>query len=62
MFRRGALLSTLERRTAAAFQCGALQPLATRNEFVEHAGVRFLVRVLSGIDSLVDRPAREAAE
>ena len=50
MFRPGALRAAIERQSAAALEGGALQPLATRNEFVEHAGVRFLVRVLSGID------------
>lgn len=50
MFRPGALRAALERQSAAAVKSGALQSLATRDEFVEHAGVRFLVRVLSDID------------
>ncbi len=58
MFRPGTLRAALERQSAAALVSGALQPLATRNEFVEHAGVRFLVRVLSEID----RPARATLE
>ena len=49
MFRRGALRAALERQSVTALESGALQPLATRSEFVEHAGVRFLVRVLCGI-------------
>jgi len=46
----GTLWPTLCRRTELALESGALQPLATRSEWVEDAGVRFVVRVLDSIE------------
>jgi ATP adenylyltransferase len=46
--RRGSLWPAIEARTRSALASGALQPITTRCEWVEEAGVRFLVHVLGG--------------
>jgi ATP adenylyltransferase len=48
MFQRGALKDLVKRRTAEALAAGALKPIATRSEYLDEDGVRFLVRILSG--------------
>jgi ATP adenylyltransferase len=52
------LWSALKRRTELAAKSGELQPLATRTEFVEDGGVRFVVRALDAIE----RKRRAAGE
>ena len=42
----GRLWQRLRAQTAHALQCGALQPIPTDYVFVEHGGVRFLVRLV----------------
>ena len=42
----GTLWQRTRAQTAHALQCGALQPIPTDFVFVEHGGVRFLVRVV----------------
>jgi ATP adenylyltransferase len=56
MFPRGALRDLVKRRTAEALAAGELKPIATRSEYLDEDGVRFLVRVLSG-----EKPKRPAA-
>ncbi|MEM9214277.1 MAG: phosphorylase [Cyanobacteria bacterium P01_F01_bin.150] len=46
---RQSLWSLAQRQTEHAFQCGALQSIQTSYEFVEHHGVRFLVRILANL-------------
>ena len=45
----GTLWASLQHRTDEALRSGALQPIATRSEMVDDAGVRFLVRVVSSL-------------
>lgn len=45
----GTLWPAVVRRTREAIACGALHPIETRQEFVEDAGVRFLVRKVSSL-------------
>jgi ATP adenylyltransferase len=45
----GTLWAKVIERTEQALQCGALQPIPTKYEFVEQGGVRFLVRILSNL-------------
>jgi ATP adenylyltransferase len=46
----GKLWHNIVKRTQAALACGSLQPIATKYEWLEEAGVNFLVRI---IDNLV---------
>jgi ATP adenylyltransferase len=46
---RGDLWSRVTRTTDRALRSGALQPIPTEFVFVEHEGVRFLVRVVAGL-------------
>lgn len=46
-FEAGSLRRRVEERTAHALACGALQPVATESHWIDDAGIRFLVRVLS---------------
>ncbi len=46
MLAPGTLWLRVRAQTAHALQCGALQPIPTDYVFVEHGGVRFLVRVV----------------
>jgi ATP adenylyltransferase len=50
MLDRGELWGAVCRRAEVALECGALRPLATRREFVEDGGVRFVVRTLETIE------------
>jgi len=50
----GTLRTRLEHRTAEALRSGALQPIATRYELVDDAGVSFLVRVVSSLSISVN--------
>ena len=59
-FKPGTLWSSLRRRTAEALRSGALQPLPSGFEFVEQRGIRFLVRLLAGLER--KREAREVQE
>jgi ATP adenylyltransferase len=59
MFERGSLLRLVQQRTAEALARGDLQPIGTRSEFLEEAGGRFLVRVIS--DRKERMPARGQA-
>ncbi len=45
----GMLWSKIRLKTQQALACGALEPIATLYEWVEHENVRFLVRVLANI-------------
>ncbi|NJK38304.1 MAG: phosphorylase [Oscillatoriales cyanobacterium SM2_3_0] len=45
MEKRGNLWEKIEKQTRNALQCGALQPIPTEFEWVDQAGMRFLVRV-----------------
>lgn len=48
-FRSGSLWPAILRQTQQALENGSLRPIRTRQEFVEDAGVRFLVRVVSSL-------------
>jgi len=43
----GNLRSLVEQKTAAAYECGALQPLECRSELIAGEGIEFVVRILS---------------
>lgn len=45
----GTLRDQAERQSQRALDCGALQPVDTTYEFVEHEGVAFLVRILKNL-------------
>lgn len=49
-FERGTLWSSLVERTANALASGALVPIRTEVEVIEHEGVPFLVRVVSNLE------------
>ncbi len=49
MFQTGTLWDSLTRATAKALESGALRSIPTEYEFVEDAGVRFLVRVVTNL-------------
>ncbi len=49
MFQTGTLWDTLTRATVDALDSGALRSIPTEYEFVEDAGVRFLVRVVTNL-------------
>jgi len=46
----GTLWPRLLDRTVRALKTGALQPIPTEHELVEHCGIRFLVRVLANLE------------
>lgn len=46
----GTLWERVKKTTEHALECGALQSIPTNFEFVEDAGVNFLVRVLANLD------------
>lgn len=46
----GTLWARVQERTKYALQCGALLSIPTEFEFVEQAGVKFLVRMLSNLE------------
>jgi len=50
MFDPATLRVTLEQATNRALETGALQPLVTRVEHIEDAGVRFVVRTLASLE------------
>jgi ATP adenylyltransferase len=50
MFERGELWDKVEQTTDRALRSGALQPIPTDAEFIEEAGVRFLVRVIAQLE------------
>lgn len=45
----GTLWKRLKQQTKYALECGALQPIPTKYEFVEQNNIRFLVRILSNL-------------
>lgn len=45
----GDLWSKIQQQSRYALDCGALQPIDTRYEFVEQGGMRFLVRILANL-------------
>jgi ATP adenylyltransferase len=49
MLEPGTLWASVIEKTEHALQCGALQPIPTKYEFVEQGGIRFLVRILSNL-------------
>lgn len=57
----GTLWKRLLQRTEHALRLGALRPIPTEYEFVEEAGVRFLVRVLSNLSRKEEERTRRAA-
>ncbi len=58
----GTLLSAVDRTTERALRLGALLPIQTEQVWVEEAGVRFLVRSVSGlVRKQADRRLRAAA-
>ena len=59
--REGTLWNRLLRQTEHALRLGALRPIPTDYEFVEEAGVRFLVRVLSNLSRKDKERKRRAA-
>jgi ATP adenylyltransferase len=61
MFQQGTLRAEVARVTAQALRSGTLQPIPTEVEFVEDAGVRFLVRVVSNL-ARKDQQQRAAGE
>lgn len=50
MLEPGMLWSSVTEQTKHALECGALQPVPTKSEFIEQDGIRFLVRILSNLD------------
>ena len=49
MFKKGTLWQAVVRRTQEALARGDLQPIPTDAEFVEDAGVRFIVRIVANL-------------
>jgi ATP adenylyltransferase len=45
----GTLWDKIQHQTHHALECGALQPIDTRYEFLEEGGMRFLVRILANL-------------
>ena len=45
----GTLWEKIQHQTRHALNCGALQPIDTQYEFLEEAGMRFLVRILANL-------------
>lgn len=45
----GTLWDDIQQQTRHALDCGALQPIDTQHEFLEEAGMRFLVRILANL-------------
>ncbi|MEO1070525.1 MAG: phosphorylase [Cyanobacteria bacterium J06638_6] len=45
----GGLWSKIQQQTRHALDCGALKPIDTHYEFVDHGSMRFLVRVLANL-------------
>ncbi|MEQ9552238.1 MAG: phosphorylase [Coleofasciculus sp. G3-WIS-01] len=56
----GTLWSKVQKTTEHALQCGALQPIATEYEFVEHDGIRFLVRIVSNLNRKAKEKKKKA--
>lgn len=54
LLKPGSLRDSLDARIRAALACGALQPIDTRQEIVEDAGVRFSVRQVSSLQRKED--------
>jgi sulfate adenylyltransferase (ADP) / ATP adenylyltransferase len=50
LLKPGTLWASVQERTKYALQCGALLSIPTEFEFVEQAGVNFLVRILSNLE------------
>jgi ATP adenylyltransferase len=48
-FEPGTLWDQVQRQTRHGLACGALQPIETRYEYLEQAGIRFLVRILANL-------------
>lgn len=46
----GTLKQKIAAQTQHGLRCGALQPIDTHFEFIEHQGMRFLVRILANLD------------
>ncbi|MGJ3252560.1 MAG: ATP adenylyltransferase family protein [Elainellaceae cyanobacterium] len=49
LLKPGHLWGRIQEQTAHALECGSLQSIPTRYEFIEHHGIRFLVRVLANL-------------
>lgn len=49
MLETGTLWERAQAQTQLALACGALQPIDTQFEFLEHEGMRFLVRILANL-------------
>jgi len=49
MIEKGTLWQTITGKTANALKSGVLMPIPTDYEFVEDSGIRFIVRVVSGL-------------
>jgi ATP adenylyltransferase len=45
----GTLWTNTVRRTKTALECGSLQPIPTKYEWLEQAGIRFLVRIVNNL-------------
>lgn len=58
MLQRGTLWPALEQRTRDALACGALQPIGTRQDFIDDGGMRFLVRVAENLKRKAEDKAR----
>lgn len=46
----GTLWQNTIKRTKTALECGALQPISTSYEWVEQAGIKFLVRIVNNLN------------
>jgi ATP adenylyltransferase len=55
----GSLRSALAERAGRALRSGALQPIPTECELVEHEGVEFVVRVVAGVRRKREETARQ---
>lgn len=49
LLKPGQLWGRIQEQTAHALECGSLQSIPTHYEFIEHHGIRFLVRVLANL-------------
>ncbi len=62
IFKRGTLWDSIVKTAEHALTIGALQPFATDYTFIEDAGIRFFVRILSSLTHKDEAKKRQEAE
>lgn len=62
MFKPGTLWTLVQDTSDRARKCGALEPIATEEEFVQQWGMSFLVRILSKLSPKVKAKQERGAE